>query len=243
MQSDYNSGILPPPDDLMGFAMWEYVHGRRRDIVTWTSLTPPEIFRTAYLFRSYDEMPLHEQKALQSARGRILDIGAGSGVHSLWLQQRGKDVTALERSPYAVKTMQKRGVKHIIHQDFFRFHPSRPYDTVLLLMNGAGIMGSLQNAPSFFRRLHDITAPRGKILVHMSDISYVYYAYNRPLPLNRYYGEVIFYWKYGQVCGNPFPWIYFDRYTFAREAARFGFIARLMHEDGGGDVLVEMMKK
>jgi len=226
--------------DLMGYAMWEYIHGRRQDIITWTSLTPPEILRTAYLFRSWNEMPQHEREALQMSRGKILDVGAGSGVHSLWLQNRGMNVTALERSPYASRTMQKRGVKRVITEDFFQFNPPEKYDTLLFLMNGAGIMGTLDKAGEFFDRIHRLMAPGGQALLHMSDISYVYFAYDIPLPLHRYYGEVEFYMKYGDLCGEPFPWLYVDYYVFDRLAREHGFQTRMIMEEGQGDILVKL---
>lgn len=71
------------------------------------------------LFRSFDEMPAIEQTALREATGRILDVGAGAGCHSLALQHMGKQVTAIDISPLAVATMRDRGVKEVLQQDFF----------------------------------------------------------------------------------------------------------------------------
>ncbi len=228
--------------DLFGLAIWDYVRGKPHDIITWTSLTPPEILRTSYLFRKYDDMPPHEKIALDLAYGKILDVGAGSGTHSLYLQNIGKRVTALDRSAYACMAMDALGVRDIRNEDFFRFSPGERYDTVLLLMNGGGIMGTLDKAEDFFLKLWQLSAPGGQILIHMSDISYVYYAYDKPLPLHHYYGEVTFYLKYKDMCGEPFPWLYFDTDTFGRLSRRFGFGIQILKYDPDGDVLVKMFK-
>lgn len=233
----------PYKEDLFGRAIWDYVRGEPADIITWTSITPPEILRTGYLFRTYDEMPAHEKVALELARGKILDVGAGSGVHSLHLQSTGKRVTALERSRYACMAMDAQGVRDIREADFFYFSPGEKFDTVLLLMNGGGIMGTLDRAEDFFLKLWQLLSGEGQVLIHMSDISYVYYAYDKPLPLDRYYGEVMFYLKYKGMCGKPFPWLYFDTETFRHIAAAYGFDTETVKYDIDGDVLVRAVKR
>ena len=42
-----------------------------------------------YLFRNFEDMPLIEQKALEFAKGRTLDVGCCAGSHSLVLQNQG----------------------------------------------------------------------------------------------------------------------------------------------------------
>ncbi len=229
--------------DLFGYAIWQYSLGNRENIITWTSITPPEILRVDYLFRKFEQMPEHERLALRMSNGRILDVGAGSGTHSLYLQSKGKEVYALDRSFFACKAMENRGVENIINGDFFTVDVEKKFDTVLLLMNGGGIMGTLDNSAVFFHKLKSILNPDGQVLVHMSDISYVYFAYNLPLPLHKYYGEVMFYIKYSGYCGKPFPWLYLDTETFENLATQYGFKTEILMHENEGDTLVRMIKK
>ena len=83
----------------------------------------------ATLFRKYKNMPEIEKKALDMAKGKTLDVGAGSGCHSLVLQEKGIDVTAIDISPLSVETMKDRGVKKIMEQDFFTLKGQ--FDTIL----------------------------------------------------------------------------------------------------------------
>jgi 2-polyprenyl-3-methyl-5-hydroxy-6-metoxy-1,4-benzoquinol methylase len=53
-----------------------------------------------------------EQKALKLSKGKVLDIGAGAGSHSLYLQnERNLDVTALDISPKSIEVCKLRGIK------------------------------------------------------------------------------------------------------------------------------------
>ena len=63
------------------------------------------------LFRKYKAMPEIERKALDMATGKTLDVGAGSGCHSLVLQEKGIDVTAIDISPLSVQTMKADTLK------------------------------------------------------------------------------------------------------------------------------------
>ena len=62
------------------------------------------------------------------ATGKTLDVGAGSGCHSLVLQEKGIDVTAIDISPLSVETMKERGIKKVMEQDFFT--QEEQYDTI-----------------------------------------------------------------------------------------------------------------
>ena len=124
------------------------------------------------LFRKCEDMPEIERKALDMAMGKTLDVGAGAGCHSLVLQEKGIDVTAIDISPLSVETMKERRIKKVLEQDFFTMNGR--YDTILMLMNGIGIVGTLDCMPEFFHQLDKILAPEGQVLCDSSDISYVF---------------------------------------------------------------------
>ena len=227
--------------DLFGRALWDYVRGQGRDMITWTSLTPPEILRTAYLFRTYDQMPGHERMALQLARGRILDIGAGSGSHTLWLQEQGADVYAVDASRLACRTMERRGVRRRLWADVFRYKPGRRFDTLLMLMNGAGMAGRRSEGARLFELWMRLLAPGGQVLVHTSDIAYVYAAYDLAFPADSYYGDVRFYLKYGRQC-TVFDWVYWAPGDLLADARAFGFHGQTLYRDEWGDALLRFTR-
>ena len=116
----------------MGRAIAEYWKTNKADRLRVFSpmFEEDEILLTT-LFRSYEDIPEIERKALDMAKGRILDVGAASGCHSLVIQERGLDVTAIDISPLSVETMKERGVKKVIEQNFFTLEGQ--YDTILML--------------------------------------------------------------------------------------------------------------
>ena len=113
----------------------QYIYNNyTEDIVTWTNISDKDCLPMPYLFRNYTEMPKLEQKALQLAKGTILDVGCGSGSHSLYLQeQKGLKVKAIDISKGAIKACKKRGVKKAKVKDVLK--ENKTYDTLLLLMN------------------------------------------------------------------------------------------------------------
>ncbi len=237
----YSTDMTEYHNDLFGLAIRDYLAGRPHDLISWTSVSPPEIFRTAYLFRSFENMPVHERVALLMSEGKILDVGAGAGSHVLALQEAGSRVTALERSALAVKAMKKRGVNNILHTDFFEMPEHEKFDTLLFLMNGAGMVESLQRMPAFFKKIRSVLNKEGKALIHFSPVDYIYEMFGLTFPQERYYGEVMFYLKYKHLCQRPFPWIYFDRETFYRWAVEAGFHFEIViEEEATGDYLAEM---
>ena len=196
------------------------------------------------LFRNYESMPEIERKALDMAKGRILDVGAGAGCHSLVLQKRGLDVTAIDISPLSVETMKEREVKKVIEQNFFTLEGQ--YDTILMLMNGIGIVGTLERLPEFFKQLDKILAPGGQVLCDSSDISYVFEdeegMIDIPNEMN-YYGEHSFQMQYKDTIGEPFDWLYIDADTLKQKAGRCGYVVEVVAEGGHYDYLARLTKR
>ncbi len=181
-------------------------------------------FPVATLFRDYKDMPVLEQHAVDMAQGRILDVGAGAGCHTLELQRRGAHVTAIDISPASVQAMRERGVVHVLEQDFYDV--TEQYDTVLMLMNGIGIVGRLDAMDRFFTQIDLILAPGGRVLFDSSDICYVFEGEDGIIELPAtpsYYGEIEYTMQYGAMRGEPFNWLYIDADTMAEVAVAHGY--------------------
>ena len=196
------------------------------------------------LFRNYESMPEIERKALDLTKGRVLDVGAGAGCHSLVLQEKGMDVTAIDISPLSVETMKERGVKKVFEQDFFTLEGQ--YDTILMLMNGIGIVGTLERLSEFFKQLDKILGPGGQVLCDSSDISYVFEDEEGMIDIPnemKYYGEHSFQMQYKDTIGEPFNWLYIDTETLREKADRNGYAVEVVEEGEHYDYLARITKK
>lgn len=209
--------------DVLGQALWAYHQSpEEQEIITWTHLTEEDPMPVAYFFRNYDEMPPIEQKALQRAYGKVLDIGCGAGSHSLYLQNSlGLDVTAMDISPAAVATTKARGVRNTYCGDIFEYQGE--YDTLLLLMNGIGMCENRHGLPELLEELKQRLAPGGQILLDSSDLIYLFEDQPTPQVMQgSYYGEVDFGVRFlGEE--QLFPWLYVDFETLNSVAMSLGY--------------------
>jgi len=229
----------------MGSAIKAYFEkGRAAKLRVFSPMFDEDEIPVKMLFRKENEMPSIERKALSMARGRTLDVGAGAGCHSLVLQQRGTDVTAIDISPLSVETMKLRGVKDVRQQDFFEVDEC--FDTILMLMNGIGIVGRLQRMPLFFRLLDRILAPGGQLLCDSSDICYVFENEDGEMLFpegDGYYGELTYQMQYDDVKGETFPWLYIDDETLRACAEACGYQVEVVQQGEHYDYLARITKK
>lgn len=218
------------------------------NIRTWTSVGGEDELPLPYLFRTYDEMPVLEQKALQLAKGAVLDIGSGSGCHALWLQQQGIEVKAIDVSKGSIESCQLQGVKKAEVQDIWDVS-GQAYDTLLLLMNGMGICGKLEKLSGLLSHLKSLLRPGGQILADSSDIIYMYDLDEdsdqdqdcpQALPRDNYYGEVIFQTFYKDLVGEPFPWLYVDFFNLQLHASEAGLNCEMLIQGDHHDYLVRL---
>lgn len=204
-------------EDVFGQALLDYHSGNyTEDIKTCSSLDEEDSIPLPYLFRDFDEMPLLEQRALELSKGKVLDVGCGAGNHSLYLQNMGLDVTALDASKGAVEICKKRGVQSTVLSSLMEYNGEQ-FDTILLLMNGIGLAGSLADLDAFLNHLRSLLNSKGQILLDSSDIIYMFEqdkdgGYWVPND-NIYYGEVTFQMEYKGRRSSPFPWLYVDFIT------------------------------
>ncbi len=230
-------------NDIYGNALLDYQQNNyTEDIITFSSLDEEDVLPLPYLFRSFNEMPILEQKALKLCKGNILDIGAGAGSHSLWLEQQNKKVTALDASKGAIETCRLRGIKNTINETLYQHH--KKYDTLLLLMNGTGLAGTLANIGNFFTHLKNMLSTGGQILIDSSDIIYMFESDDDGgywIPDDgSYYGEVTFMMKYKEEKTSEFPWLYIDYNTLQRAALANGLQCELIFEGEHYDYLARL---
>lgn len=229
--------------DLFGQAILDFqTHNSPEDLVTETNISEADEMSVAYLFRSYDDMPKIEKKALQLAKGQILDVGCGAGSHSLYLQQKGLEVTAIDISTNAIKACQLRGVKNARVQNLLDIE-NQKFDTIILLMNGTGIFGTLAETSKYLQKLKSLLNPNGQILIDSSDIIYMFDedkdgAYL--IPADGYYGELTFTVSYKGQTEDTFPWLYLDYNTLQNAAHANGLECELVLEGKHYDYLAKL---
>ncbi len=230
--------------DLLGKAMLEYQKGiYDEDIETLSSLDEIDTLPLPYLFRSFNDMPPIEQRALELCHGSILDIGCGAGSHSLYLQQKGFEVTALDTSKGAIETCRLRGVENRVLSDITEYK-NRKFDTILMLMNGIGMAGHLKNLSVFLQSLKSLLNSGGQILLDSSDIIYMFDEDDdggRWVPgSGNYYGEVEFTMRYKDLKSEPFFWLYLDYRTLEDEAKVYGLHCEMVQKGQHYDYLARL---
>lgn len=228
--------------DLFGEAILDFqTNNNPQALITETTISEADEMEVAYLFRDFDQMPAIEQRALQLCKGTILDVGCGAGSHSLYLQQQNLDVTAIDISSKAIETCRLRGVKNPIVQNILEVEGK--FDTLLLLMNGTGIFGTLNQSTHFLQKLKSILNANGQILIDSSDIIYMFDEDEdggKWIPSDNYYGELEFTITYKNEKEDAFPWLYMDFNTLQNAAVANGFNCELIMEGPHFDYLARL---
>lgn len=232
--------------DLMGQAVWDYFHNENpEDLQTETSISELDELPVEYLFRDFEEMNKIEQKALKLSSGKVLDIGAGAGSHSLYLQNERKlDVTALDISPKSIEVCKLRGIHNAIAQNMLAFS-GQNFDTILLLMNGTGIFQSLNVIDIYLQKLKSLLNKNGQILIDCTDILYMFDQDDDGgfyIPADGYYGELDYTIHYKGQSEDPIKWLYLDFETLKNAAENNGFkIEKVLQDEDS--YLAKLSKK
>lgn len=221
-----NSTVTNKEKDPMGRAIFDYyTTGNAAKLRVFSSMFYEDEIPVPTLFRTFDEMPVQEKKAIELCRGRVLDVGAGSGCHSAVLMERGLEVVAIDISELSVEVMKQRGIDARLI-NFFDEKFTEKFDTILLAMNGIGITGKTNRLADFFRSAKRLLAPGGQILLDSSDIKYVFMNDDGSMDIDLaagYYGEIDYKMRYKNITGKPFDWLYIDFDTLSMYAEEHGF--------------------
>ena len=218
-----------------GHASHLLVHTREGTVTPY----PVEMF-----FRDYEDFGIFDELGCAHARGKVLDIGAGAGCISLFLQDgMGLAVTAVEISPDAVEVMRQRGVRDARALNFFDLSEGK-WDTLLLMMNGIGFVGTLEGYDAFLAKASTLLEDGGQILFDSSDLELTELnPADFRSPNSKYPGEVWYQLEYKGIRGQPYAWLYLDAKTAKIHAEKAGFKFEMLQEAEDGYYLARLTKK
>lgn len=223
--------------DLHGQAILDHYKGDTDAILLLhNNYGEPEEMPVEVFFREELDFTTIEHLALIESKGKTLDIGAGAGAHALVLQSRGYDISALENSRGCVEVMKSSGVDKVLHEDY-RKHIEK-YDTILILMNGLGLAGTIKQVPELLKKCYSLLNKGGQIFVDSSDISYLYEdGLEKP---SGYYGEVKYQYEYKGEKGDWFDWVYVDQTSLTEIINTLGYQIEIMMTDENDQYLARI---
>ena len=227
VMQDYTEGvhgmtkvIRQREKDPLGVMLLDYYTGQREVGIEVESTTLEMACMTGeVMFRRYDQMDALEKRALECCEGTVLDVGGGSGCHSLWLQEHDMAVDTLDVSPGCIEVMRRRGVHNPLHRNFFSYD-GRQYDTILMLMNGLGICGTLERLGALLRQAKKLLTSGGSLIADSTDLTPLLKGKRLSRRDGHYLGETMFVMKYASIVSEPFPWLYAD-FEMVRAIAGF----------------------
>lgn len=227
----------------LGAALLDFHRGdTEAEIVVTSDLWEPEPTPVAAFYRPDDQpLPAIERDAVGLCRGRVLDLGAGAGRHSLAVQQRGHQVVAVDPLPEAVSIMRDRGVEDP-RLGVLDSVAGERFDTVVMLMHGVGIVGDIHGLGVLLETAYQLLEPGGRLVCDSADLSAVLKdeapelldATNRT---GRYLGEVEFQLGYRGMIGPPYPWLFVDPTTLACLGSAAGFQVQIVRRGDRGSYL------
>ncbi|HSO89426.1 MAG TPA: methyltransferase domain-containing protein [Draconibacterium sp.] len=233
-------------NDPFGEAIYDYFeNGKAPSLTVNSNYTKGEKIAASYFFRTEKEMPAIELSAMKNCKGKILDIGAAAGCHAIILQRKGFNVTALEKSEKAAEVLKKRGIQKVVCNDIFSYSENT-FDTILLLMNGAGIGETVAGLEKLLVHLKTFLTEKGQILIDSTDIKYLFEEKDGSvwidLANDSYYGEMEYEVKYKQAVSN-FKWLFIDFETLKKVAKKAGLVCVLIENGKNHDFLAQLKLK
>jgi len=197
---------MKPEEDAVGQAIWACYKGMKSFEVVerddgYFDVSSPKLY-----FSEFEDWGLHEKRAMDYAKGRVLDIGCGAGRHALYLQKNGLEVLAIDKSPLAIKVCKLRGLKKakVMLVEDINFKPNS-FDTIIMMGNNFGLFGSFKKARRLLKMLHRITSENAIIIAETRD------PYNTDNPAHLEYHE--FNKKRGRMGGQLRIRIRFRKYV------------------------------
>ena len=204
----------------------------------------------AAFFRGPGEFSDIETTALHYCTGRVLDGGAGSGLHTLQLQARGLHVTAVDVNRQVVAVMTERGVLNALEADLTTFNGG-PFETLLLLGHGLGMVGDLDGLRKFLKHALQVVAPGGQVLIHSTDVRMtddaVHLAYHETnRQKGRYIGQSRLWLEFARNIGPQglhYRWLLVDPETLLEYAGVAGWSCEILRQEDSGEYLARLTEQ
>ena len=187
-----------------------------------------------------------EQIALDNCRGRVLDVGAGTGLHSLYLHNIGLSVCAIDILPEACEIMRKRGLNEVYCLDISEFK-SEPFDTLLILGRSIGMVEDIAGLDYFLEDIHRLVKPDGQVLLNSLDVrctdNPVHLAYHESnRQMGRYIGEIRIHFEYQGLKGPVHGWLQVDAGTLNDHSSKTGWSCEILVQEADGNYLAKLTK-
>jgi SAM-dependent methyltransferase len=191
----------------------------------------------AWFFADHDDWAEPERTVYQYVEGRVLDIGAGAGRHSLAAQAQGLETVAIDISPGAVEVCARRGVRDVRLLPLAKIDASLgTFDSVLLMCGNFGLAGSAEATLAFLERLHSLANPGARIVLDTvdpyfengaADLAYL----ERNRARGRMPGQVTIRIRYGGLATPWYDLLCVDSSELAALSARTGWRSICLIED------------
>ena len=231
--------------NLYGSAVLDYFNGNtRQSLMVVDELGRKTEVRVDLFFREFDDFPEWEKRAIELCAGNVLDIGAGTGRHSLVLQERGLSVCAIDIIPECVEVMKRRGVRDAHCTDVLEFTRG-PFDTLMGVMNGLTMVETLERLPAFLRGIRRLTNVNGQYLVDSTDLRCSGDAALKTLGENKvraggYFGELTARLEYKNRTGMVFRELFVDPETLRDVALGAGWNCEVVFRQENGRYLARL---
>lgn len=196
-----------------------------------------EAMNASLYFSEPSSWPGPELAALKSVSGRVLDIGAGAGRHSLLVQHRGHEALALDVSPGAIEACRRRGVERTFLGSIHDLASTavEPFDAMVLMGNNLALLQTEARAAGMFDAMRMLLRPGG-VVIGTSVDPYLtdepdhlaYHEANRAA--GRPVGQIRMRFRYRRLATDWFGILFLAPHELQELAARSGWVVEPITE-------------
>ena len=230
-----------------GLALLDYYNGNSNAEILFRRDDGKEVvLPVSYFFRNSDDFSIIENMAVKLCKGRVLDIGAGTGSQSLMLQQLDLQVKSIDIDANAVTVMKQRGVQDVQCTDIFNFH-ERHFDTLLMLGHGIGMVETIDGLDRFLEHSQSLVAINGQIILDSLDVrksddkdNIVYLESHKRA--GKYIGEIKMQCEYNSKKGPYYGWLQVDEKTLKEHAEKKDWKFETLYTEENGNYLARLAR-